>query len=219
MKALLVQKNINDVDCEQYLKQAESRGAGLVAFGELATTGCLYQPREVDSLDKLLTTLSRYDVRVLIGVPYADGDCLRDSCLYYEKGNYQIYNKINLFEPMNEPSVYRRGDKPGLFETDFGRVGVAICYDLRFDNVFADLKSGGAGLLFVIAAWPRVRVDAWKQLLMQRAREHAVRVIGINSVGDDGTNVFGGTSLVVAADGSILAEADETTETVLKVEL
>jgi len=219
MRALLVQKNIDDVDYERYLKQAESCGAGLVAFGELATTGCLYQPREVDSLDKMLATFARYNVRVLIGVPYADGDGLRDSCLYYEKGNYQVYNKINLFEPMNEPSVYLKGDRPGLFDTDFGRVGVAICYDLRFDNVFADLKSGGAGMFFVMAAWPRVRVDAWKQLLMQRAREHAVRVIGINSVGDDGTNIFGGTSLVVAADGSILAEADEITETVLEVEL
>lgn len=120
---------------------------------------------------------------------------------------------------MNEPSIFTPGRKPGVFETDFGKIGVSICYDLRFPDVYRALKEGGAVRLFVPAAFPRVRIGDWKRLLVERAKETELAVIGINSVGDDGENEFGGCTMVVDAEGKILAQADETSEQMIEVEL
>ena len=139
--------------------------------------------------------------------------------MYYSGGHWQVYHKINLFEPMNEPKVYLPGDEPGVFDTVHGEVGAAICYDLRFPELFATLKERGAQVIFVPAAWPRVRIDDWRRLLIERAKENGLPVVGVNCVGDDGVNEFGGSSMAVDAAGNVLVQAEETGETHIEVEL
>jgi predicted amidohydrolase len=94
---------------------------------------------------------------------------------------------------------------------------VSICYDVRFPDVYGELQEAGVERLFVPAAFPRVRIEDWKRLLVERAQETGLPVIGINSVGDDGENEFGGSTMVVDADGRVLAQADETSEQILEV--
>ena len=120
---------------------------------------------------------------------------------------------------MNEPAVYSAGDSPGVFATPWGTIGVAICYDIRFPALFAKLKENGAEMFLIPAAFPRVRIEAWKSLLVERAREHGVTVLGINAVGDDGTNEFGGSSTLVSPAGQVLWQADETTELVQDLDI
>jgi len=139
--------------------------------------------------------------------------------MYYYDGQYQLYHKINLFGPMNEDKVYSPGTEPGIFDTKFGKFGVAICYDLRFPEIFENLKAAGAEIIFLPAAFPRVRIQDWKDLLVRRAKDNELKIVGINAVGDDGTYEFGGSSMVVDSDGTILEQADETTETILEVNL
>ncbi|MFH2050199.1 MAG: nitrilase-related carbon-nitrogen hydrolase, partial [bacterium] len=120
---------------------------------------------------------------------------------------------------MDEDKIYQPGNKPGLFVTEFGRFGVAICFDIRFPVIFTNLKKSTPDIIFIPAAFPRVRIDDWKELLIQRAIETETTIVGINSIGDDGTNEFGGSSMIVDSSGGILAQADESSETVLKVNL
>ncbi len=75
----------------------------------------------------------------------------------------------------------------------------------------------GARMIFVPAAFPRVRIDDFKELIVQRAIENSVYVVGINAVGNDGVNEFGGSSMVADPDGKLIAQADETTERVMDV--
>ena len=219
MKARLVQKDCNTVSIEVFLDQAVADGVELLCFGELATTGCLYQTREVPLLEDVLTRLKPYDLRVMIGVPYDSPEGKRNAYLYVHRGEYQIYDKVNLFPAMNEDEVYQPGQTPGIFETDFGKVGAAICYDVRFPDLFQQIKKAGAEMLFVPAAFPLVRIDAWRSLLIERAKETGLKTIGINTVGDDGTNVFGGNSMVIAPDGTVLHETDQKTELTYDFEL
>ena len=219
MKVHLVQKNITDTDYGRFLKRATDEGADLVCFGELAVSGCLYAPRAVTPFDEVISTLSKYPVRVIIGTPRQTEDGFFNSCVYYHEGGVQVYNKINLFPPMNEPLIYTPGRKPGVFETDFGKIGVSICYDIRFPEVYRSMKDEGARQLFVPAAFPRVRIEDWKRLLVERATENQLPVIGINSVGNDGENEFGGSTMVVDAEGRVVVQADETSEQVLEVTL
>lgn len=219
MKAHLVQKDIGNTDLTPFLERAREAGAGLVCFGELAASGCLYTRREVEPLATYLELFGKYDIRVMCGLPVKTEQGLRNTYLYHHRGKTQRYFKINLFGPMNEPDTYRAGSEPGVWETDFGRVGAAICYDIRFPEVFKDLMNRKVDLIFVPAAFPLVRIEDWRNLLVQRARESGVKVIGINAVGDDGTNVFGGSTMVIDPNGMIIAEADQQSEMALEIEL
>jgi len=219
LKAHLVQKDIRNADLTPFLDRAREAGAGLICFGELATSGCLYEPREVEALEHHLERFRPYDLRIMVGLPMKTVDGLRNSYLYYHRGQYQQYHKINLFPPMNEPDTFSPGTEAGVWETDFGRVGVAICYDLRFPGLFKAFAAQKVDTVFVPAAFPRARINDWCDLLVQRARENRLKVVGINAVGDDGTNVFGGSTMVVDSEGNITVQADEQTETVIEVEL
>ena len=219
MKVHLVQKDVNNRDLTSFLDRASRSGADVVCFGELATSGCLYQPREIEPLEHWLELFGQYDLHIMIGLPQHRGRSLVNSYVYYHAGDVQTYEKINLFPPMNEDRVYRPGTEPGVFDTDFGRIGVAICYDIRFVEVFDALKVSNVSRLVIPAAFPRVRIDDWRRLLVERAKQTGAPVFGINAVGDDGTYEFGGSSMVVAADGTVLEQADETSETVLEVEI
>ncbi len=219
MKVRLVQKDVNSTDYRPYLDAAGKQDVELIVFGELATSGALYTPRPVTPFDDLLASLKPYPFRIMTGFPYLRTGALFNAFLYYHKGLYQIYEKINLFPGMNEDKVYRAGAEIGLVKAEFGTVGVSICYDLRFPDIYARLAQAGAKWIFVPAAWPKVRVDDYRHLLVERARENKVYMIGINSVGDDGTNVFGGSTMVVDPLGKVLIQADEVSETVLDFDL
>jgi predicted amidohydrolase len=219
MRALLVQKDINNKDYTGFLKEIEPGKTDIVCFGELATWGCMYTPRDVPQLDSFTDSFNGRGYPIMIGVPYKTPAGVYNTYMYYDNGEFQLYRKINLFPPMNEDNVYLPGTEPGLFETRFGRFGIAICYDLRFPEVFSSLKENGAEIIFVPAAWPLVRIHDWKNLLVQRAKDNNIKIVGINAVGDDGTNEFGGSTTVVDHKGQVLSQADETTEKVIEVEL
>ena len=215
MKARLVQKDCNTASIRRFLDQAANDGVELLCFGELATSGCLYQTRETPPLATVLEQLRPYDFRIMLGLPYDSDKGKRNAYVYVHNGDYQIYHKVNLFPTMNEDQVYQPGDAPGIFETDFGKVGAAICYDIRFPELFQKISNAGAEMIFVPAAFPLVRIETWRSLLIERATETGLMTIGINAVGDDETNVFGGNSMVIAADGSVVHETDRTSELTL----
>jgi len=220
MKIHVVQKDVGNLDLVSFVRKASDAGADLVCFGELATTGCLYQPRTVDSLELVLDTFKDFpEMRIMTGLPYITEHGAFNSYLYLHQGKPQLYHKINLFPDFGETQLYQPGTAPGVFETDFGKVGVAICYDIRFGKVFEDLAKASIQRLFIPAAFPRERIDQWRDMVISRAREVHVPVVAINAVGNDGTNEFGGVSMVADREGNVLAEADQTSETVLEVEL
>ncbi len=219
MRLRIVQKDINTTGFGDYVSTADGTGLDLVCFCELSATGCLYEPREVPPLQKWLDELSAFDIGVMFGAARQEGDVFYNSYVYYQDGRYSLYNKINLFPPFNEDQVYQPGTAPGLFETPLASFGAAICYDIRFPDVFTRLAQLCVPYIVIPAAFPRVRIDDYRRLLTERAKETGATVIGINAVGDDGTNEFGGSSMVVQSDGTVVAQAGETEEAVLDIEL
>jgi len=219
MKLAIVQKSISKTDLRPYLDLARDMKAELVCFGELATTGCLYEPREVPPPETVLDLLAPYDFRAMVGLPYATENGLYNTYLYYHRGWSRMYHKINLFPPFNEPEIFTAGPVPGVWETDFGRLGVAICYDIRFPQVFEELRARQVEKIFIPAAFPRERVDDYRSLLVERARQTGAWVIGINAVGSDERQEYGGCSSVIEPDGSVAVQADETGETILEIDI
>lgn len=219
MKVVIIQKDISNNDYLQCLEDIVELQPGLALLGELGLSGCLYHGGEGIPTDQLTEQFEKFPFVIGAGYPFSQDEKLFNRYALFNSDRYYSYDKINLFEPMNEPSVYKAGTNLGLMDTPLGNLGVAICYDIRFPELFDQLKEAGAELIIIPAAFPRVRIQAWRSLLIERAIQTGLTVIGINSVGDDGTNEFGGSSMVIGPDGHIIAQADEINESIIEVEL
>ena len=119
------------------------------------------------------------------------------------------YRKIHLFRLMQEPRYLTPGDHATLCPTPWGPVGLAICYDMRFPELFRAMALAGAVIFLVPAQWPVRRIEAWLLLARARAVENELIVAACNRVGDDGQVTFPGRSCVVDPWGHALVEGDD----------
>lgn len=128
------------------------------------------------------------------------------------------YDKIHLFdvdlpsgETWRESSVYRGGDEAVLASTPWGGLGMTICYDLRFPELFSSLSNAGAAILSVPAAFTVPTGKAhWHVLLRARAIEAAGFVVATAQCGahEDGRHTYG-HSLVIDPWGTVILDAGE----------
>ena len=99
-----------------------------------------------------------------------------------------------LFEPMGETELYGIGDFPEVFDFGSFKLGVLICYELRFPELSRKLALEGAHIIVVPAQWPKARVEHWRILLKARAVENQLFVVGVNVVGKGKRESFVGYS-------------------------
>lgn len=128
------------------------------------------------------------------------------------------YDKIHMFdvdleggESYRESKLFRPGDKAVLVDTPWGKIGLTICYDLRFPHLHRQLAEAGARILLNPAAFTRKTGKAhWHTLLTARAIETTCFVAAAAQCGDheDGRETFG-HSLVVAPWGDVVADGGE----------
>ncbi len=111
------------------------------------------------------------------------------------------YDKIHLFPPMLEDRFLRPGRKPRVFNSILGRTAPAICFDLRFPELFRTCALKGAAFFVINAAWPAERVDMMLELARARAIENQCFVALANCCGKTGKETFGGRSCVFAPGG------------------
>lgn len=129
------------------------------------------------------------------------------------------YSKMHLFGYGSaEREVLSAGEKLTVVDTEFGKVGLSICYDLRFPELYRRLVDQGATIMLNCAAWPYPRVEHWTLLNQTRAIENQSYFLSCCCAGSSQGNAFIGRSMVVDPWGSILGSATER-ETVLKTEI
>jgi predicted amidohydrolase len=116
------------------------------------------------------------------------------------------YSKIHLFQPMGEANYLVPGDRPTLIETPWGKTGLAICYDLRFPELFRSYATSGARIIFMPSEWPYPRLAHWRTLIRARAIENQLYVVACNRIGRDKYNEFFGHSTIVDPCGEIVVE-------------
>jgi len=122
------------------------------------------------------------------------------------------YAKIHLFALMAENRYLAAGDATPTFSLPACTAASAICYDLRFPELFRSYALEGARVILLPAEWPAVRVAHWRTLVCARAIENQVFIVACNRTGTSGTTTFAGHSMIVDPWGNVLAEAggDET---------
>lgn len=147
----------------------------------------------------------------------ADKELMACSLVFDPKGELIAdYDKLHLFDVDVDDAVgcYRESDtySPGhhlqLFDTPLGRIGMAICYDLRFPELFTSLREQGADILLLPAAFTKVTGQAhWQPLLQARAIENQCYVLAANQGGlhENGRETWG-HSMIIDPWGELLAE-------------
>ncbi|NOD31965.1 carbon-nitrogen hydrolase family protein [Ruegeria atlantica] len=178
------------------------------------------------TLAGLRAQAARLGVWVLIGslgikTHDADGRFANRSFMIDPQGRIVArYDKIHMFdvqvtetETFRESKNYRPGEKAVIAETDFGKVGLTICYDIRFPYLHAALAQAGARILTVPAAFSPVTGAAhWESLLRARAIETGCWVLAPAQTGEHPstrgkTRFTHGHSMVVDPWGKVLIDA------------
>jgi predicted amidohydrolase len=245
MKAALIQLNSSDQPLEnipvvvEFMRQAASAGAQFLLPPEV--TNCVSDSRahqqEVLSLEADDPTLAalRAEAEVLgvwlligsLGLKTgdADGRFANRSFMISPKGDIVArYDKIHMFdveisktETYRESDGYRPGDRAVNADTDFGKVGMTICYDVRFPHLHRTLAQNGAKILTGPAAFSPVSGKAhWETLLRARAIETGCYVFapaqcGTHPVTKGRARSTHGHSLAVSPWGEVLADGGENT--------
>jgi omega-amidase len=117
-----------------------------------------------------------------------------------------VYRKIHRFGLMDEDRFLGAGEVTPLLSLPWGMTAMAICYDLRFPELFRKYALEGARVMLMPSEWPIQRIEHWRTLVRARAIENQCYVIACNRVGADRANTFGGASAVVDPWGQVLVE-------------
>ena len=139
---------------------------------------------------------------------------LYNTCIFLDR-NGEIagrYDKVHLFDALGikESDAITPGNDTFIFDTDFGRIGMLICYDVRFPEYARSLALQGVKYFIIPAAFYSPRIDHWPDLVQSIALQNLSYALAVNLVGKviDG-EVFCGRSLIVDPWGVRIAMASD----------
>jgi predicted amidohydrolase len=213
-----VEANLRRV--ERSLPWFQERGCQLLVLPEMWPCGFVYRqlPDMAGRTPQVLGAMRLWAVQnglVLVGsLPEALGGVIYNT-VYVVDANGEMagsYRKMHLFSLHGEDRHFGRGTQPLVCNTRVGRIGVMICYDLRFPELARRLALDGAELLCISALWPTARIEHWSILLRARAIENQLFVIGCNGSGKEARLTIGGKSALISPFGHTIAEAGSLEE-------
>lgn len=228
-------KSANLQKAKEYIKKAKELGADFVLLPEMYMA--FLHPK---------LGVNRYaEIAEPLDGPFVSGlaECAKENQVYVICGIYesksnetaraynttvflnrngellQAYHKTHLYDAFN----YKESDSiiPGtvpqaVIETEFGKAGLMVCYEIRFPEISRRLAIQGADFLFIPAAWVDgiMKEEHWKTLLRARAIENTVYVFAADQTG----NNFSGQSMIIDPMGVVKANAGEE-ETIIITEI
>ena len=218
----------NLIEAGRLISQAAAAGAGLVVLPEnFALMSKFDQDNlkiaEDDGNGKIQKFLAaqaaKYNIWLVGGtipIKTAAADKVRAACLVYNANGERVarYDKIHLFdveivatrESYNESATIEAGDQVVVVDTPFGKLGLAICYDLRFPELFRAMHAKGVEIFAVPAAFTAITGKAhWESIVRARSIENLCYMI---TAAQGGYHVSGrethGDSMIVDPWGTVL---------------
>jgi len=218
------------------VQQASEAGAQFIATPEV--TNCVSSSRRRQNkvlalqendqtLAAMCTAAARFGVWISVGslaLKLPDDDRFTNRSFMIDPSGQIVaqYDKIHMFdvtlsetEQYRESDGYRAGDHAVIADTAFGRIGMTICYDIRFPHLYRGLAKSGASILLIPAAFAQPTGRAhWEVLLRARAIETGCYVIAAAQTGEHQTSQRRprktyGHSMIVSPWGEIMADAGE----------
>lgn len=211
-------KAVNYRRVEELVAKAALAPGSLLLLPEMFATGfTMHADAVAEPLDgptaRYLADLSgRHAVFVQAGVVVCEGTGTRprnEALVFAPDGRLVTrYAKTHLFSFAGEPEHYAPGESPVQFSWQEMVVAPAICYDVRFPELFRTAVCRGMELATVIACWPAPREEHWLALLRARAIENQCYVVAVNRCGSDPSGLaYSGRSQIIDPRGAVLADA------------
>lgn len=205
--------------------QTKAQGAQAVFLPEMCTTGFDWK-RNLELLedaathrDQISNLAQEFDIAICGSfLEQTESGQPANTMSYFERSGAVAaeYRKVHLFTLFGEHKHVEAGEQIVTANTEIGRIGCSVCYDLRFPELFRKCALDGAEIQVLSAAFPHPRLAHWRTLIQARAIENQCYFIATNQCGVEGhgsavgeTHYFG-HSMVVDPWGEILLEADES---------
>jgi len=198
LKIALVQYNPAWEDKEMNRKKILSllkdiNGVELFIFPEMSLTGFTMKSKEMsetiqgDSFRFFSSFAKEKSSNIFAGIIERRNTSIYNTLIHIKPDGHlvKLYRKVHPFSYSGENEHYNAGTKPAMTKIKKWKIGLTICYDLRFPEVFRKYGKKRAHLIVNIANWPDTRIEHWRTLLKARAIENQCYVAGVNRVGKD----------------------------------
>lgn len=210
--------------------RAKKEGAGLAVLPEISDIGYNFEEikRHASKIPNVATNaiskIARENgISIVAGTAEKkDGGIYNVAILFNRSGALvAIYRKTHLcpIPPINETSFFKRGDEFVTADSDGYKLGMTICYDCRFPEIFRQLAIGGAQIVACPTAFPYSRIEELEICLKARAIENQYFIVSANHVGTNGQVKLGGRSMIIHPDGKILAQGALAEEEVVTAQI
>ena len=219
---------------------SERPDTDLIVFPELITTGYLctkeefqansYVLTEDPSVRKIQTLAKKYNVYIVYGLSERDPDLndvlYNSSAIISRDGDLMgHYRKVHPFD--TEKTWCRAGCDFPVFEADFGKFGVMICWDTAFPEVARSYALKGADLLVVCTNWEITESSSWDMntardwdlITRARAFDNTLHLVAANRIGNDRGLGFFGRSKIIDPVGNVIESLDEPVEGIIHAHL
>jgi len=176
----------------------------LLIFPELTLTGFTMRSKRFaeringESVDYFSSLADKHGCHIIAGFIEKDGAKYFNTLVHITPRHELAckYRKIHPFSFTGEDRHYASGSHPRITEVDGIRIGLSVCYDLRFPELYRHYAKERVDIIVDIANWPVDRIEHWYTLLKARAIENQCYVIGVNRIGDDKSIHYPGWSSV-----------------------
>ena len=176
----------------------------IIIFPEMTLTGFTMESKKfAEELDgtgtKYFISLSqRLKKHIFAGIIELDDDRIYNSLVHFD--NFGLirarYRKIHPFSYAKENQFYDAAKEIVTTKIDQTKIGLTICYDLRFPELYRLYGKERNEIIINIANWSIKRIEHWKHLLKSRAIENQCYMIGVNRIGSDPFNDYSGSSAI-----------------------
>lgn len=223
----------NVVKAIPMIRQAGLDGSDMIMFPEMFTTGYelsivgpriteLAEPVNGPTITALREAAKQAGVYVVAPITLYHDDLpgvpFNSAVLIDREGNVAgVYDKQHLWAL--ERFYFRGGNGTPVFQTDFGTIGIMICYDMGYPEVARMLALQGAQIVLCPSAWCEPDHDVWDINVPARALENTVFLCAVNRYGREQDLYMGGHSKVCDPRGRVVAELPDEGEGVLNVEI
>jgi|APSaa5957512535_1039671.scaffolds.fasta_scaffold180721_1 omega-amidase len=205
-------KKENLILCEAYIKEASSKKVDLIIFPEMTLTGfstnidkTSENENNSETIKEFQDLSKNYNIAILFGVVINDNKkALNKSIFIDSKGDILgKYAKNHPFTFSGEDKYFNAGNKLAVVNFKDAKIGLTICYDLRFPELYSAYAKE-CDFIVNVANWPSKRLEHWNILLKARAIENQVFTIGVNRTGEDNNKLeYIESSNIYNANGDI----------------
>jgi predicted amidohydrolase len=183
--------------CEKYIQKVSEQNVDLIIFPEMTLTGfssniglTSEELQNSETIKSFSSLAKKFQIAIVFGVVVKNGDKALNKSIFIDKSGEILgdYSKIHPFSFAREDKYFDAGNKLSIVHFGDMTIGLTICYDLRFPELYSGLANG-CDLIVNIANWPAKRVDHWNTLLKARAIENQIFIAGVNKTGIDGNGL------------------------------